>query len=439
MATARWRLTWFVIFNIAVLTVLVARGESGPRALVQGVAVALLGTLFAIRVWWENVALRAVSFCVSVVAYFAILATTGGLASPLLMTSAVTIAAAAVTLREPPWLRGAVFVSFLSCFVALALLSRTSLARLASPLQPSGAWASPEFVCLALLAALYTMMGVYRMGCHMTRGYERAALELAERREEICSESEDRTKALEGVAARLAHEVKNPLAAIKALSTHMSRNATDAKTAERLTIVANEADRLQAIVDGFLSFSRGLDELKLAPTKPYEVARELAVLLETRAEDAGVVIEVVGDESVTVHADVRKLRQALLNVVLNAIQASPRGSIVKVRIRRDGGGALVSVEDTGAGMSPEVLDRIRKPYFTTKEGGTGLGVAVARGLVEQHGGGLEFKSVVGKGTTAAIRLPADVTPCTRLPNPSRAAKPESGDVPETRAARVLTT
>ena len=127
----------------------------------------------------------------------------------------------------------------------------------------------------------------------MTRGYERAALELAERREELCSENEDRTRALEGIAARLAHEVKNPLAAIKGLSAHMARNATDPKTAERLAIVAAEADRLQAIVDGFLSFSRGLDDLKLAPDAAATRSRASSrVLLETRAEEAGVALEV---------------------------------------------------------------------------------------------------------------------------------------------------
>jgi signal transduction histidine kinase len=243
----------------------------------------------------------------------------------------------------------------------------------------------------------------------------------------VCSENEDRTRALEGMAARLAHEVKNPLAAIKGLSTHMARNATDAKTAERLAIVAAEADRLQSIVDGFLSFSRGLDDLTVAPTKPYEVARELAVLLETRAEEAGVAFEMGGDESVVVDADPRKLRQALLNIVLNAIQASPRGSRVRVAVEPDGQGARITVRDEGIGMTAEVLDRIRKPYFTTKEGGTGLGLAVARGLVEQHGGALEFRSTPRAGTTVTILLPTKAKASAKLPNPVRSFRPDASD------------
>jgi signal transduction histidine kinase len=284
------------------------------------------------------------------------------------------------------------------------------------------------------------MAGVFRMGCHMTLGYERAALELAARREQLCGEAEERTRSLEGVAARLAHEVKNPLAAIKGLSTHMARNAADAKTAERLAIVAAEADRLQAIVDGFLSFSRGLDELKIAPTRPHEVGRELGVLLETRAQEAGVTIEVSGDETLVIDADVRKLRQALLNIVINAIQASPRGSKVGIDVTRECTGVLMTVRDDGLGMSPEILERIRKPYFTTKEGGTGLGVAVARGVVEQHGGKLEFKSAAGKGTVVSIRLPASANACPCLPMPWRSAKTESAEAPDAApSSRVLTT
>jgi signal transduction histidine kinase len=202
----------------------------------------------------------------------------------------------------------------------------------------------------------------------------------------------------------------------------MARNSTDPTTAERLAIVAAEADRLQYIVDGFLSFSRGLDDLNVGPTRPQQVARELAVLLEARAQEAGVTLAVEGDAALAIDADARKLRQVLLNVVLNALQASPSGATVAISVAQRCGGALITVRDEGSGMTPEVLERIRKPYFTTKEGGTGLGVAVARGLVEQHGGRLEFASVPGKGTTVSILMPAKPASCPMLPNPARSVK-----------------
>jgi signal transduction histidine kinase len=431
----RWRLTWILPFHILVILLLVVRGESTQRAIIQGSCVAIIATLFVLQTFFQDVRLATGSFLFGIASYFTFCATTGCLASPMLVSLGVMICVASLSMHRPGWLRPLIFFMLIAGLATLALLSRTSIGRLAGPLAPTLEGPSIDHVCLGLVAAIFTMIGIYRMGWTMTSGYERAALELAERREEVCSENEDRTRALEGMAARLAHEVKNPLAAIKGLSTHMARNASDAKTAERLAIVAAEADRLQAIVDGFLSFSRGLDDLEVAPTKPYEIARELGVLLETRAEEAGITFETGGDPELVVDADPRKIRQALLNIVLNAIQASPRGSHVHVAVERDCEGARITVRDEGVGMTPEVLDRIRKPYFTTKEGGTGLGLAVARGLVEQHGGSLEFKSAPRMGTTVTMRLPVKAKIRAKLPNPVRTFRADAVE-PETVSAPV---
>jgi signal transduction histidine kinase len=429
-ASARWRLTWLLPLHVLVVGILIARGECASRAVIQCAAVSVIALLFVARVLRDHPVIKAISMPCGILSYFALLATTGGLASPLLVMGALLISAAAITTLRPPWLRPALFLLILTGFGALAALSRTSVGALVGALEPVGGMPTAEYVCITLFASVFTTVGVYRLGCTMTCGYERAALELVERRAELCNENEDRTRALEGMAARLAHEVKNPLAAIKGLSTHMARNSTDPKAAERLAIVAAEADRLQSIVDGFLSFSRGLDDLNLAATKPHQVARELAVLLEARAQEGGVTLSVEGDEALELDADARKLRQALLNVVINAIQASPRGAAVTIGVAPQCGGARITVRDEGAGMTPEVIDRIRKPYFTTKEGGTGLGVAVARGLVEQHGGRLEFTSAPGKGTTVAILMPLKATSCPMLPNPARSLKNKAG-APET--------
>jgi signal transduction histidine kinase len=420
-AAARWRLSWLLPFNVFVLVLLVARGEPHWRAYVQGGALTLSMLLFVVKALPGKSALaNVIAIFTGSLCYFTALTVTGGIASPLLPTGLLIVIGASVGIAEPKWLRPVFFVWFLAGFGALALLSRTWIGEIPPPLTPAMGWSTAEYVTVGLTSVAFTVVGIYRMGCTITRGYEQVAYELAERRDEICSENEDRTRALEGIAARLAHEVRNPLAAIKGLSAHMARTAGDPKTSERLAIVAAEADRLQSIVDGFLSFSRGFDDLKVAPTKPHELARELALLLETRASESGVSLAVRGDASIGVNADARKLRQALLNIVLNAIQASPRGGTVTIGIERGAKGVRLRVTDEGAGMTPEVLGRIRKPYFTTKEGGSGLGVAVARGLIEQHGGELKYESAPGKGTTVTIDLPSCAKKfCKMLPNPLR--------------------
>jgi signal transduction histidine kinase len=406
--SARMRLIWVVPFNVLVLAVLVTRGLAGPRALVYGGYIVLTIALFVVQAMRPKGVSSFSSFVVGFLGYAVGIAATGGLASPLVPLGAPILVAASVVLepaRAKAWFFGLAVV----VFVMMALAARTPIGSLVAPLATRAeGGASAEFIVVSCASLVFMALTLSKFGRHIAGAYERIAFELMARREELCTENEDRTRALEGIAARLAHEVKNPLAAIKGLSTHMARNSTDPKTAERLSIVAAEADRLQAIVEGFLDFSRGLDDLHPAPTKPYELARELTLLLETRAADAGVTLEVVGDASATLEADPRKLRQALLNLVLNAMQASPKGEHVMIEVGRTcpmSYMTTIRVIDHGPGMTPEVIERIRKPYFTTREGGTGLGVAVARGLIEQHGGSLDYESAPGKGTTVTVRLP----------------------------------
>jgi signal transduction histidine kinase len=426
MATAgkRWGLTVWGLISIVVLVAMAIQGTASPaRYALQIGAVALAVPSLLHRVRHPGRPDNGQSLLAGMLLFIACVVNTGGCASPLsIMGIPMLFGAALMPVPKP--IRIVTFGAFLVAFVAMVLASSGVTGDLG---QASGTLrlAPAVSLCASIAVGVFVVVGVYLMGKNVSVLYERVALELASRREELCSESQDRTRALESIAARMAHEVKNPLAAIKGLSAHMARNATDPKVAERLAIVASEADRLKEIVDGFLSFSRGLDEMKVAPMRPYELAHELSVLLEVRAAEAGVTLEVTGNQQLELNADRRKLRQVLLNLVLNAIQASPRDRTVWIDV---GGsrcgleGACMRVIDQGAGMSPEVLERIKRPYYTTREGGTGLGVVVARALVEQHGGVLTYESKPGKGTTVIIELPAsalEIAKASKLPDPSR--------------------
>jgi len=294
---SRKKLAMIIPYHLIVIGVLAARGEPLTRLLIQ---IGAAGGFIGVARWHDkhcsSALFGAANFPVIAISGLLTLlgiANTGGLASPLL-PSAVPFMIATSMNPTLDRRRFGVAGMMLAGFVCLALCAHTQVGELAGPLAPHMQWASTEYVMLALASTTMATAAAFKMGRAMSMAYERIALELAERREELCEENEGRTRALEGIAARLAHEVKNPLAAIKGLSTHMARQAEDPKVKERLSIVAGEAERLQEIVEGFLSFSRGLDELTVAPTRPFEIARELSVLLETRVVEAGIAIEVRG-------------------------------------------------------------------------------------------------------------------------------------------------
>jgi signal transduction histidine kinase len=406
-ATARKRTAMVLPFQVVVIAILAARGAAPLRLGIQIAAFATCLVAMSLSERMRHTGHIVITFLVAAGAMLVSVGNTGGLASPLLLSIVPFLVGNSMN-PNLDRKRYAVLGVFLAGFAMMAVLAHTPIGELCGPLAPKVQFASAEFVALSFVSAIMAALGVFRMGQAVGCAYERIALELAVRREELCDESEGRTRALEGIAARLAHEVKNPLAAIKGLSTHVARSATDEKVRERLTIVASEAERLQEIVEGFLSFSRGLDDLSIRPTKPFEIARELSLLLETRAADSGVVLDVRGSRELSLNADDKKIRQALLNLVLNAMQASTPGDTITIEVAKScaDGAAVVRVMDRGAGMTPDVLDRIRKPYYTTKEGGSGLGIAVARGIIEQHGGSLRFESAAGRGTTATLVLPA---------------------------------
>ncbi|HEY2368582.1 MAG TPA: HAMP domain-containing sensor histidine kinase [Polyangiaceae bacterium] len=381
---------WFLPFEALAFWVIWSREDHALSLFVFVSTLALSG--FAATGRFRG---SALPFMAHVIHWVVGAALTGGVASPLLPMGLPVVASAALVLesrRDALLVTGAFVLATGALVFGWPHLSYPTLLVHHAPEMLAGSVA-------------FTAVVMLRFGLDVTEAYTGLALELAARREELFTDAESNTRALEGVAARLAHEVKNPLAAIKGLSVHMARGAADAKTAERLGIVAQEADRLQSIVDGFLDFTRGLDDLRVARIVPYDVARELVVLLETRSEETGVAIEVVGDERAAVIADARKIRQALLNVVLNAMQASLPDSKVTIAVARASPDVLrVRVVDRGEGMKPAVLERIRKPHFTTRSGGSGLGLAITRAIVEQHGGTLVIESAEGKGTTVTIEL-----------------------------------
>jgi len=223
----------------------------------------------------------------------------------------------------------------------------------------------------------------------------------------------ERLAALGEMSAVVAHEVRNPLGVIfNSLGSlrRLVRPTGDAKLL--LDIVGEEADRLNRIVGDLLDFARP-SEPQLRPERLERVVDEA---IQTAVAQNPQGVEVRRDaapELPQVPMDARLVRQAVINVAVNALQAMPRGGQLTVRLSQDDGAAALDIEDTGPGIPEEVRHRIFEPFFTTKASGTGLGLAVVKRIVEGHGGELMVHSRPGAGTVFRIRLPLRAAPTER--------------------------
>lgn len=212
------------------------------------------------------------------------------------------------------------------------------------------------------------------------------------------------------MAAGLVHEIKNPLAGIKAAVQILGREASLSEEDRGvLSRVGREVVGLECLLRSFLEFARPAKP-QLAEVDVNAMAESTAAFyLRSHAQKAGHPLRIVRSFAPVPPAltDPMQLKQILLNLLLNAVEAMPEGGTVEVRTAHDAFAGTVRVEivDGGRGIRPEHAARVFEPFFTTKPGGTGLGLAVSKRLAEQHGGSLGFAANPGGGTTFRIVLP----------------------------------
>ncbi len=221
----------------------------------------------------------------------------------------------------------------------------------------------------------------------------------------------ERLVALGELSAIVAHEVRNPLGAIfNAVATLRRFVEPNASAQTLVTIVAEEANRLNRIVDDLLDFARPASPL-FQPV-PLEQLLQEAVRTATSGEPHVRVEWALEPDVPLIPVDERMMRQAFLNLALNAVQAMPQGGTLRVSARRcpEQPGALVEFSDTGLGIPPEVRERLFKPFFTTKATGTGLGLAIVQRTLDAHSGRIHIDSPPGGGTTFRLMLPLAVEP-----------------------------
>jgi signal transduction histidine kinase len=222
----------------------------------------------------------------------------------------------------------------------------------------------------------------------------------------------ERLAAVGELAAGIAHELRNPLTSVKLLVQTAQRQVRNESAGKQLQVVQQEIARLESIIQGLLDFARP-PELHRVPHDLRTTVRRALNLVEGRAKQQGVAItEQSPDTPVTVDGDPEQLHQIFVNLLLNGIEAMPQGGTLDIVIQTNNGATKtcqVSIADTGTGIPQPVLERIFEPFVTSKEHGTGLGLAVSHRIALEHRGTLLAANRVEGGAVFTVELPLSKT------------------------------
>lgn len=208
----------------------------------------------------------------------------------------------------------------------------------------------------------------------------------------------ERLSALGEMASTVAHETKNPLNAIKLAASYLKNNFQGELLTEFLGIIEEEAARLNEISSNFLDFSKPAP-LNLKPCSINAIVAATVKLIRQEATERDMEVIMLADEKIPlVQCDYSRMKQALLNLLINAMDASTAGDTISVSTEAGKDSVSIIVQDTGKGMSAEETEKIFKPFYGTKTRGTGLGLAMVDRIIKEHGGEIEVDSMPGKGT-----------------------------------------
>jgi signal transduction histidine kinase len=223
----------------------------------------------------------------------------------------------------------------------------------------------------------------------------------------------DRLAILGQLAAGAAHEIRNPLTAIRSTIQYIGKGIKDADTLDMIDELMDEVDRINKIVQGLLSFSKP-SELEMTKVDIAKLLQQTLALLNNTIVKSQIDVTVNIDvKNAVVTADAAQLKQVFLNVILNAIEAMDDSKIKQLTLDVEPGRSLdyqsryllISIVDSGKGIEPDDIENIFNPFYTTKKDGTGLGLPISFGIVNRHGGEMEIDSLPGKGAKVMIKLP----------------------------------
>jgi signal transduction histidine kinase len=217
----------------------------------------------------------------------------------------------------------------------------------------------------------------------------------------------ERLSALGEMGTTVAHEIRNPLNSIRIAADYLKKNFQGEILSEFLTIIEEEAMRLNDITSGFLGFSKP-EPLKWRPCDINTIVRPTVELIRQEAMDRNIEVVILTDEHIPpVSCDYSRIKQALMNLLVNALDASREGDTITVATENKNSTVTISVRDTGKGVVSEALEKIFKPFYTTKTKGSGLGLAIVERIVKEHRGEVTVESQQGKGSRFTIKIPVE--------------------------------
>ncbi|MBX7194431.1 MAG: HAMP domain-containing histidine kinase [Sandaracinaceae bacterium] len=330
----------------------------------------------------------------------------GGLASPI--APAVLIVALMFNLSAPRRL-AAIFVLTVH-IPAVWLLAAAHVYGVVPGLVPFTTMSvTGEVVGGAIVAFAYTafFLAAVTLGQWIRATLDAAVDERVAEQQRLLELHRETARTMSALSSELAHELKNPLASIKGLAGLLRRDVPEGHGKERLEVMRGEIDRMQAILEELLNYSRPVVPLELRATGIAALVREVVALHEGMALARQVTIEAPSGEELLVTCDPRKVRQILVNLVQNAIEASPTGGRVEIGLRSENARVVLDVDDRGGGLDPSIRGALFDVGATTKAKGSGIGLAIARGLARQHEGELTLDDREGGGCRARLVLPIE--------------------------------
>jgi two-component system sensor histidine kinase HydH len=347
----------------------------------------------------------AIVFGASVaIMHFTVIVVSGGITSPwaVLLPMLGLFQGVIIGRPRPVFAVGATLSGF-SCILGVVALVAPGF----EPAPLARGPAPPALVMVITLLLVVAPLLASAVGLRVREALERAVARASEAQSRLLESTRERNDELLALAGGLAHELKNPLAAIRGLAALQARKLENgSKQAEQMGVLLDEVARMGSILDELSNFSRPARGLALEPVDPARVVAEIVHIHEPLAEGRGVRLIAHVERTAPIVCDPRKLKQILVNLLQNAIDASAMGGEVATHVRADRGWHSLRIEDRGCGLADAVRGRLFTPGATTKIAGSGLGLTIARAIAEQHGGSLTLSERAGGGCVAEVRLPS---------------------------------